>query len=505
MVEYLKIPGSSLVRETLLERLGQINVVCGRNNSGKSTLLRALADSKKSVAGRPLTEKEANDIALRYTDGTIFQREGQFNTGGLAIVEMFKTVSKMKPVWYADEVQAFVENFVGRYTRDQHTRGYQIVPERAATSFNNLMPQRGKAVLISPKRHLATLITFAPTETLETDGRGLVNKLFYLKNQQLGTPARDLHQQILDAFAEITGGYSFDVVLVENNNLSLRFKNPTGAWAQADECGLGLQDMLVILSFCLTPDFESVLLEEPETHAHPDMQRKLLIFMRGMKDKQFFISTHSNVFLDAAFVDKVLFTTYRKQIEITDETRRAFVLSDLGYQVSDNLVSDAIVLVEGPKDVPVIGEFLHLLGVSDRYAVKYWPLGGDIMDQLDLTVFSERYKIMALVDSDPGSKSIRDKFVEKCKQASIPVRKLERYALENYFSIRALQQIYKGQFPSSVTELAPNVRLDKQLGFDVKQKNRQIARAMTLEDLQGTDLLQFLNDVKTLCETAAAT
>lgn len=230
------------------------------------------------------------------------------------------------------------------------------------------------------------------------------------------------------------------------------------------------------------------------------MQRRLLGFLADTRDKDYFLTTHSNVFLNNAFVDRVFFTRFDGRVQVDDATSRASILDDLGYSVTDNLVSDLIILVEGPNDVPVIEAFLLKMGIFSRFNIKIWPLGGDIMDQTDLTVFAQNYKILALVDSDPGSKAVRDRFEKKCDELYIPLHRLERYAIENYFSLEALRTVFKGQIQETIQEIQPNTTLESQIGINVKKNNRKIAQVMNVEDLAGTDLETFLNLVKTNCE-----
>jgi len=51
-------------------------------------------------------------------------------------------------------------------------------------------------------------------------------------------------------------------------------------------------------------------------------------------------------------------------------------------------------------------------------------MGGDIMSQLDLSVFTASYKVIALVDSDPGSGKERKRFEDnwyRCRNPAAPV------------------------------------------------------------------------------------
>ena len=121
-------------------------------------------------------------------------------------------------------------------------------------------------------------------------------------------------------------------------------------------------------------------------------------------------------------------------IDVADTTNKAFVLSQLGYAVADNLVSDLTILVEGPSDILVIRTFLETMGLCKNYNIKIWPLGGDIMggSEIDLSVVAENHLTMALIDQDPGSKPARTAFMKKCEDLKIFCHQLERYSIEEY-------------------------------------------------------------------------
>ena len=155
-------------------------------------------------------------------------------------------------------------------------------------------------------------------------------------------------------------------------------------------------------------------------------------------------------------------------------------------------------LCEGPKDKLVLDEFFRKKGLLDRFNIKVWPLGGDIMGQLDLSVFQQSHKLIALIDGDPGSSRVRKDFQKRCEALQIPVTRLERYSIENYFSLPAITSVMKEQMPSHVTGLDPKRRISEQLGFEVKNNGGKIAREMTLEEIKDTDFEVFLKQVESM-------
>ena len=224
------------------------------------------------------------------------------------------------------------------------------------------------------------------------------------------------------------------------------------------------------------------------------------MFLKNHTEKQFYITTHSNIFLNNSLVDMIYWVYFEDSVKIEEAKKRVAIFNDLGYSVTDNMVSDLVILVEGPKDKPVIEEFLFKFDLYNKNDIKIWPLGGDIMNQLDLSVFSEKYKIFALIDNDPLSKKIRDRFMENCKKYHIPVRRLERYSIENYFSVDALKKIFRNQLPENFNRIDPYRKLYDQIGINVKNKTRAIVREMELSDIEDTDLYEFFQEVRKKCE-----
>jgi len=399
----------------------------------------------------------------------------------------------VRNVWFKNQGTVLEGELMKRYQSNEILKRWAWHPGAITKTLEGLLPNYPLSVLIPPLREPELSININTSQEVQPSGPGLINYLHFAKNQYSGSDLAT-YNTIQSAFTRVTSGFGFVIQPNRNNQIALFFGTSQGTLREAAACGRGLIDVLLILYFAVHPKWNLVLIEEPESHVHPDMQRRLLSFLREQHSKQFFLTTHSNVFLDGAFVDRVLFTSYSgDKVVIDDATGRARILSDLGYAVTDNLVSDLVILVEGPKDAPIVEEFLVKLGLWEKFAIKVWPLGGDIMDQLDLSVFAEHYRMIALLDQDPGSKGVREKFEAKCAQYKIPVVRLKRRAIENYFTLAALRKVFGKQIPSELESLDHDVPVVKQLGLNPKGNSRAIARAMDLKDIEGTDLMGFFN------------
>lgn len=367
----------------------------------------------------------------------------------------------------------------------------------------NLLAPNFKAVsntsslLIPAKRILEYESSISLNQNISAEGNGILNKLFFLKNQDLASADFILYTQIHHVFKSITG-FDFNIVPNQNNNILLKFKIHN-EWLIADQCGLGLRELLSMITQISISKKEIILLEEPENHLHADFQKKFISFLKEQEDKQFIISTHSNVFIDHSFIDKIYYCWYDEEVKISDKTTASKIIDSLGYSIAENLTADAIILTEGPTDIPILKRILTLNDTLTTYNIKFWPLGGDIMGESDLSIFKGLNKVFAIIDSDPGSSKIRNKFQKNCKDHDIVCYKLDRYSIENYFPLN----IIKDQFPSQITikNLDDSLSVDEQIGFksknkSIKQKNAEMALRLELKDVQETDLYSICDTIK---------
>ncbi len=484
--------------------LGRVTVVCGKNNSGKTRLLTALATkNKKDKQALEYVVPTVNLESDREFLGEVLDKIEHFANRSIyrqkeEVRERLLSTFPTKSIWRKDELSELLLLIVQDIDRINRL-GYDR-PSGVERALEEMMPFASDAiVLVPPKRTLPAYQDSRET-SVDVQGNGVIAALFNAKNKNRSHPERKLFEEFCSAFTFVTSDYQIDVE-VDGDSAKLSVSEDGEHWQFADEVGLGFRDIVVILYFAIHSKHSLVMIEEPENHLHPEIQRKLLEFLAGRNDKQFILTTHSSIFLDSRFASKMFLTQkVEGQIQVSDITSKALALNELGYDVADNVVSDMVILAEGPSDIPVIEEFLRKKGLTENYSIKFWFLGGDTMDRVDLTVLAQSYKIMALVDNDPGSESVRRKFLENCEHLGIDVARLEKYAIENYFTLEALRKEYGGQIPSDVTEIDSKKKLEEQIRFNVKKKNFNIARAMSLEDVEGTDFGEFLDRVEQLLQ-----
>ncbi|MEK3826388.1 AAA family ATPase [Paenibacillus sp. FSL K6-1558] len=497
----IKIFTHKAIKEEKLEGLRKINVICGKNNSGKTSILEALTIEGKYFIGRKLTDIERLKQLLQpmLDKSEIVDK--------LEVMESFETFLKdygpSQPTIYESDIQNQSLEIMRGFKN-----GASLVISKILKDYLDKPAAKYKPIYIPAKRHLESKVSYDSLGSSLPNGEGLINRLFYLKSQDLNSKEYKKFEEISDVFQKITKS-SFSIIPDQNNNLLLRFGTLETVWIEADHSGMGLKDILVIICYSLDFEYNVILIEEPESHLHPEFQKNLLLFLSKARGKQFIISTHSSVFVNPYLVDKIFYSEIKdSSLVVSDQTYKAQILQNLGYSAVENIVSDVVILTEGPTDIPIYSKILEWDGVLHEYNIKFWPLGGDIMAYVDLDVFSERNNVIAIIDNDPGSSVARTRFARECEEKGIRCIRLERYSIENYFTIAALQKVLKDEMPSNLTTIRSDQSLDVQLGFakdgkkrrSIKPLNRSIIKEMSQSDFKGTDLETFPFEVRELCE-----
>ena len=174
-------------------------------------------------------------------------------------------------------------------------------------------------------------------------------------------------------------------------------------------------------------------------------------------------------------------------------------LGELSFSGYRDIGFDKILLVEGTTDLKAIQQFLRLY--RKDHQIVLLPLGGKSLIRGSSEAELQEIKrltgnVFALIDSERSAPEApiepkRKQFIEMCERIGIMCHTLERRAIENYLTEKAIK-IVKGDKYQALNNY--QILADISPAWS-KTENWRIAREMTRKDLDSTDLGKFLESL----------
>jgi predicted ATPase len=416
-----------------------LTVILGKNNEGKSNILRAL-----NLAMRELTAhgQDLQRPPTRSSEGYIWKRD--FPVSLQDRKRPGESVFRLEFALDADEVTEFRSEIKSALNG---TLPISIVFRRTGAADIHV-PKRGPGGnTLSAKsskiaKYIAQRISFNYIPAIRTEDESLtaVQEMLSAELGLLETnddylealqKIADLQQPILDRVSA-TIKESLSDFLPNIRNVSVRIPQSARRTALRTQCRVEIDDgsptlleykgdgVKSLAALGLLKDrtvaggVSIIAIEEPESHLHPGAMHSLReVISKMAKNNQVVLTTHCPLFVDRDNVSSnvIIDSNSAKAAKDIASIRRL-----LGVRASDNLVNAGYVLVvEGDEDVIALSAILSNESAIISKALKQRnlviePIGGAGNLSYKLTLLSNALCIThVLLDNDPAGKSAFEK------------------------------------------------------------------------------------------------
>ncbi len=538
-----------------ISEIKQVNLFIGKNNSGKSNILKfiyhlSLALNKKEAFPDGLNDKhyrssEPTTITLHIdlkflkfpttfvtsNQSTNYRRVAiEYNDILGATIDFSMNTSNMestisnKNYPLSDEASNMLS---GHFNVPHHTGTIQ---ETMSRYFNGIASKEFKrlfhdVIYIPEIRFIKEGVEIVPSNsTLKS--QNIISELNKMKNPHSGEEQKKVQfTQIVNSIKDLLDiedldieiPYSVSEIILKTGNKRLSLSH----------YGSGIHELIILCCGILLHPEAIILLEEPELHLHPHLQRKFMKFLLKTKNT-YFVSTHSNNFLD---MTNKLVSVYHVELEsnlstitLCDTSAKSLsAIQDLGYKASDLLQSNCIIWVEGPSDRYYIQRWFELKDVKFIEGIHYSIMfyGGKLLSHLSLDldyISNELIPLLkinknafVIIDSDKkGSKNTINETKRRI-ETEIGTDKCwitKGKEVENYLHVDVINKwLASKSIKSTISDTDFDKRISLDDAFDkadvkieyAKKKvkySQEIAPFIELAHLKKYDLLQKIDQLQ---------
>ena len=417
-----------------------INVIIGRNNSGKSHLLDLVeALSHGELGGRGWQSRCRGVLDEASLRGEFDDHASGGFLGGNHWYEHGSHFVDVEIVWELDangntSNVGFPDDFTlaSRFGERSTNARRSAIGSMASKPTHQLNGKSFRRLLadrdIQPEKEMVDL-------TLESDGGGTSNIIRrFINTANPRYPSEVIQHELLNGLSSIFGSdgkFSGIQVKIHDDEEA---PGPRGHWEvylgeekkgliPLSNSGSGLKTvLLVLLNLLVVPKIENkeksefiFAFEELENNLHPALLRRLFQYLEkyALGEKAtIFLTTHSSTALDlfgvsenAQIIHVVHDGETARTTAVSAHFDRLEVVSELGAKPSDLLQANGIVWVEGPSDRVYLNRWIQLhsegaLREGRDYQCAFY--GGSLLAQIEFKPSEEETELANLFRVNPN-------------------------------------------------------------------------------------------------------
>ena len=465
--------------ETILDNIGVVNLLIGKNNCGKTSVL----DIVEKVVSDKAVKNELLSNCVIDIRGTIteeiyrcayseYEYIGSFFTQENTLYSLGKPLLNQK-CYFPLQNSLYEDPVYIKYSAKNSTifskNKWEIIRKQIVSRI-----EKRTVYKISAERDIKAEKREDWTGTIDSNGNGITTLIERYLHDSKGN-YKLIKEDVLQALNAILLGessYSDIEVLSDNESLEV-YLYERDRRIPLSLMGSGLKTIIFVLLTLFLSDEKKTkslfLFEELENNLHPEIQRRLLNYIYDFikeHDSIAFITSHSHVAINCFYnkVDASLYHIYKKNdgcsiIEpIENDADKVSILNDLGVMASDIFQTNGIVWVEGPSDRVYIKKWLNVkypdLHENEDYTFLYY--GGKNLAHFTANSEQENGLInilltnrngLIVMDHDENSlndevRNTKQRIKDEFESRNMYVWITQGKEIENYLKIDDIKRIY---------------------------------------------------------------
>ncbi|MCY9855320.1 ATP-dependent nuclease [Vibrio mediterranei] len=437
---------------TGFERIQRVNLIIGRNNSGKSSLLDLIeAVTSSNYIFDTKTQRNSSDLPQILFSSTIPE-------SAIKITFPSSTSGGLIGMNHLSYGEKFINRAVtwtkggsdGQTSHILHCDDNDISPrltncgDNYPTYLANNLPicLEGKVFKrLFAERDILPELSKVDKIEINSNGSGLTNAIQCFINKS-NYPSDLVERKLLKALNRIFAHDAFftDIVcqLHDTGLWEIYLEEESKGRIPLSQSGSGIKTVMTVLSYLiLVPYLERKSLdnfvfgfEELENNIHPALLRRLNQYIYELSIEQnfiYFLTTHSNVLIDQFSKQddaQIVHVSHDQQSSVCTTAQTYIdnngILDDLDIRASDILQANGIIWVEGPSDRVYINRWIYIwsngeLKEGTHYQVVFY--GGRLLSHLSaetpdnqtdgISLLRANRNALIMIDSDKRAKSSR--------------------------------------------------------------------------------------------------